>query len=100
MSTTICAGLVKFHLYIVKSVRTPIASRNALYATDGKLLADPAEYRSMVGALHYFSITRPDIAYVVHVCSQFMQDPRTSHFGGCEADISLPPGNFVIWSSP
>ena len=33
----------------------------------------------MVGALQYLTMTRPDIAYVVHVVSQFMHAPCTSH---------------------
>jgi len=33
----------------------------------------------MVGGLVYITITRPDIAYVVGVVSQFMQKPRTIH---------------------
>lgn len=35
--------------------------------------------RSMVGSLVYITITRPDIAHVVGVVSQFMQKPRTIH---------------------
>ena len=46
---------------------------------DGELLADPTDYRSMVGALQYLTMTRPDIAYDVHMVSQFMHAPRTSH---------------------
>lgn len=38
-----------------------------------------SQFRSMVGSLVYITITRPDIAYVVRVVSQFMQKPRTIH---------------------
>uniref|UniRef100_A0A3Q7EAP7 Reverse transcriptase Ty1/copia-type domain-containing protein n=1 Tax=Solanum lycopersicum TaxID=4081 RepID=A0A3Q7EAP7_SOLLC len=46
---------------------------------DGELLTDPSEYRSMVGALQYLTMTRPNIFYVVNVVSQFMHDPHTTH---------------------
>ncbi|XP_021849191.1 uncharacterized mitochondrial protein AtMg00810-like [Spinacia oleracea] len=71
--------LLKFHLHTAKPVRTPLPSRTTLSITDGDLLSDPTEYRSMVGALQYLTMTRPDITYAVHLVSQFMHAPRTSH---------------------
>ncbi|KAK9108921.1 hypothetical protein Sjap_016981 [Stephania japonica] len=41
---------------------------------------DPTLYRQLVGSLVYLTISRPDIAYAVHVVSQFMSSPRTAHF--------------------
>ncbi|XP_028075976.1 uncharacterized protein LOC114278168 [Camellia sinensis] len=37
-------------------------------------------YRSLVSALQYFTITRPDLAFVVNHACQFLQTPLTSHF--------------------
>ncbi|CAH9088824.1 unnamed protein product [Cuscuta epithymum] len=71
--------LSRFHLHTLKSVRTPFATRTSLSLTDGELLVDATEYRSMVGVLHYLTLTRPDIIYVVHLVSQFMHAPRTTH---------------------
>ncbi|CAH9114185.1 unnamed protein product, partial [Cuscuta epithymum] len=71
--------LRRFHLHTVKPVRTPLPSRTTLSLTDGELLSDATEYRSMVGALQYLTLTRPDITYAVHMVSQFMHAPRTSH---------------------
>ncbi|CAH9078850.1 unnamed protein product [Cuscuta europaea] len=71
--------LRRFHLHTVKPVRTSLPSRTTLSLTDGELLADGTEYRSMVGALQYFTLTRPDITYVVHLESQFMHAPRTTY---------------------
>ncbi|XP_019228021.1 PREDICTED: uncharacterized protein LOC109209247 [Nicotiana attenuata] len=70
---------LKFHMHTCKPVRTPIASRTSISLMDGELLSDPSEYRSMVGAFQYLTMTRPDIAYVVNVVSQFMHAPRTTH---------------------
>ncbi|CAH9084965.1 unnamed protein product [Cuscuta europaea] len=71
--------LARFHLHTVKPVRTPLASRTTLSLSDGELLSDSTEYRSMVGALQYLTLTRPDITYAVHLVSQFMHAPRTTH---------------------
>ena len=40
----------------------------------------PTLYRTIVGSLVYLTITRPYIAYVVHVVSQFIASPTTVHW--------------------
>ncbi|XP_042521326.1 uncharacterized mitochondrial protein AtMg00810-like [Macadamia integrifolia] len=62
-----------------KPCATPIASGTKLLATTGELLANPTEYRQLVGALQNLTITRPDISYVVNQVCQFMQTPTTKH---------------------
>ncbi|KAL0549526.1 hypothetical protein IC582_014011 [Cucumis melo] len=47
---------------------------------DGVPLEDVSLYRQLVGSLIYLTVTRPDIAYAVHIVSQFMAAPRTIHF--------------------
>ncbi|KAF5481878.1 hypothetical protein F2P56_002492 [Juglans regia] len=42
--------------------------------------SDPAHYRSLVGALQYLTLTRPDLAYSVNFVSQFMHSPIEAHF--------------------
>ena len=48
---------------------------------DGTPLADPTQYRHIVGSLVYLTITRPDIAHVVHMLSQFVSTPTSVHYG-------------------
>ncbi|CAH9085091.1 unnamed protein product [Cuscuta europaea] len=40
--------LSRFHLHTVKSVHTPLATHTSMSLTDGELLADATEYRSMI----------------------------------------------------
>ena len=46
----------------------------------GDFLPDPERYRRLVGRLIYLLATRPDLAYSVHIISQFMQKPREEHW--------------------
>lgn len=47
--------------------------------SDGIILPDHT-YRTLVGSLVYLTITRPDIAYVVHVVRQFIVSPTIVHW--------------------
>ncbi|KAJ9554025.1 hypothetical protein OSB04_018070 [Centaurea solstitialis] len=62
-----------------KPVATPLAA-NIAFTTSGDLFHDPTHYRSLVGALQYLTITRPDISYAVNQVSQFLQAPTVPHF--------------------
>lgn len=57
----------------------PMEQNLKLNNDDGELLHDPATYRRLVGRLIYLTITRPNIVHAVHILSQFMQSPRTTH---------------------
>ncbi|KAL0553779.1 hypothetical protein IC582_007683 [Cucumis melo] len=59
---------------------TPLDPNVHLTPVDGVLLNDPTLYRQLVRSLIYLTVTRPDIAYAVHIVSQFMAAPRTIHF--------------------
>ena len=37
-------------------------------------------YRELVGCLIYLTVTCPDIVYAVHIVSQFVSTPRTTHW--------------------
>lgn len=46
---------------------------------DGDPLADPTQYRSLVGRLVYLTITRPNITFTINKLSQFLAHLRTCH---------------------
>jgi hypothetical protein len=49
-------------------------------SSNGLPLTNPTLYRTIVGSLVYLTITRPDIAYIVYVVSQFIASPTTVHW--------------------
>jgi hypothetical protein len=63
-----------------KPITSPMSASTSLSKFDYLSLTDPNLYRSTVGALQYLAITRPDIAFSVNKCSQFMHDPRDIHW--------------------
>jgi len=64
-----------------RTAATPMDIHLQLRPTDGTPLEDPARYRHIVGSLVYLTVTRPDIAHVVHILSQFVRAPTSVHFG-------------------
>ncbi|GKV41760.1 hypothetical protein SLEP1_g49252 [Rubroshorea leprosula] len=63
-----------------KSVSTPLEPNVKLTPMDGSPLSDPTRYRQLAGSLVYLTMTRPDIEYTVHIVSQFMAAPRSTHY--------------------
>nr|XP_040258860.1 uncharacterized mitochondrial protein AtMg00810-like [Aegilops tauschii subsp. strangulata] len=62
-----------------KPVSTPVDTRHKLSRDAGAPVSDPSEYRSLVGALQYLTMTRPDLAYAVQQACLHMHDPRDQH---------------------
>ncbi|KAK1617826.1 hypothetical protein QYE76_023343 [Lolium multiflorum] len=58
---------------------TPVDTSSKLSASDGDLLPDATDYRSIVGGLQYLTLTRPDLSYAVQQACLHMHAPRTSH---------------------
>ncbi|KAL3634075.1 hypothetical protein CASFOL_021129 [Castilleja foliolosa] len=59
---------------------TPMITSSHLSRYVGNPVQDAAEYRSIVGALHYVTITRPEICFAVNKVSQFMSNPLEPHW--------------------
>jgi histone deacetylase 1/2 len=65
--------LIKVGMQGCKSAPTPLSSTKKLSITDG------TRYRSIVGALQYLTLTRPDIAFSVNKVCQFLHAPTSVH---------------------
>ncbi|PNX62157.1 putative copia-type protein, partial [Trifolium pratense] len=63
-----------------KGLPTPMVSNLKLSKHGSDYLADATFYRSVVGALQYATITRPEISYAVNKACQFLSQPLQSHW--------------------
>uniref|UniRef100_A0A1S3Y7W4 Uncharacterized mitochondrial protein AtMg00810-like n=1 Tax=Nicotiana tabacum TaxID=4097 RepID=A0A1S3Y7W4_TOBAC len=55
-----------------RAVHTPLAQKHGLHEATGSS-ADSTKYRSIVGALQYLTVTRPELSHAVNLVCQFMQ---------------------------
>jgi histone deacetylase 1/2 len=74
--------LSRVNMKICKAVDTPLSVSEKLSLTEGEALSsdDSTRYRSIVGALQYITLTRPDIAFSVNKVCQFLHAPTTVHW--------------------
>ncbi|GKV50770.1 hypothetical protein SLEP1_g57465 [Rubroshorea leprosula] len=70
--------LTRAHMFAAASIATPLATKDTSTLKDDDLV-DANEYRKLVGALQYLTITRTDICHAVNRVCQFMQQPTFAH---------------------
>jgi hypothetical protein len=58
---------------------TPCSIRSKMSKFDGDALFNPSEYRQIVGALQYATLTLSNIAYSVNQLCQHMHSPTSTH---------------------
>ena len=63
-----------------KPAPTPVDTKAKVSALEGSPASDAAFYRSIVGALQYLTLTRPDLQYAVQQVCLHMHAPRDSHW--------------------
>ena len=63
-----------------KPVSTPWSPGMQLHSKNGTPFRDPTLFHSIVGALQYLTITRPDLSFAVNSVSQYLHAPLESHF--------------------
>ncbi|GKD89378.1 putative mitochondrial protein [Tanacetum coccineum] len=63
--------------------------------TNGDPLPDPSLYRTIVGSLGHFTVTRSDIAYVVHISKK--QDILSRSSTEAEHRVMVVTTNEIVW---
>lgn len=71
--------LTRSNMLNAKPCDTPMATGSALSLADSPLFEDPHLFQSIVGALQYATLTRPDLSFAVNKVSQFMHSPTLNH---------------------
>jgi hypothetical protein len=72
---------------------TPMAPDENITLTDGEPFSpeNSTRYRSVVGALQYLSLTRPDISFLVNRVCQYMAAPTSVHWSAVKRILRYLP---------
>ena len=62
-----------------KPTNTPIEPNHKIGDNNSNASVDQGNYQRLVSRLTYLSHTKPNIAYVISVVSQFMHNPKEEH---------------------
>src|SRR6185312_6218329 len=95
-----------------KLASTPMSTTEKLSVYDGTPLGpeDATRYRSVVGALQYLTLTRPDISFAMNKVCQYLHAPTSAHWtavkrilrylkGTCDVGLSLQNMNIFLLSA-
>jgi histone deacetylase 1/2 len=90
--------LRRVNMKMCKSVDTPLSVSEKLSVMDGEVLSseDSTRYRSIVGALQYITLTRPDIAFSVNKVCQFLHAPTTVHWTAVKRILRYLQGTVAL----
>jgi hypothetical protein len=69
----------KFNMAELKPMSSPMSTTMVLDPDENGKTVDHREYRSIIGSLLYFTVTRLDIQFTVCLCVCFQASPHSSH---------------------
>jgi hypothetical protein len=86
----ICLSQIKYNTDLLQRIGmlsykltiTPLSSTGKLSVHEGEVLSpeDATRYQSIIGALQYLTLTRPDISFSMNKVRQYLQSPTTIHW--------------------
>ncbi|XP_058776006.1 uncharacterized mitochondrial protein AtMg00810-like [Vicia villosa] len=79
-----------------KGVPSPMLNQCKPSKFGSDVMEDSLFYRSVVGALQYITLTRPDIAYFVNKACQVMTNPLDSHWSMVKRILRYLSGTSTI----
>jgi histone deacetylase 1/2 len=81
-----------------KSMSTPMSNTEKLSIHSGIKLGpeDSTKYRSVVGALQYLTLTRPDISFAVNKVCQVLHAPTTTHWSAVKRILRYISGTVKL----
>lgn len=72
--------LSKTNMLNSNGMPTPMVSTSKLSKIGSNVVSDPTQFRSVVGALQYATLTRPEISFAVNKVCQFLSNPLEEHW--------------------
>ena len=98
--TKYCKDLLrKFGMDKCKSISTPFSTSYHLDHDIAGNLVDETKYKGLIGSLLYLTASRPDIMFVVCMCSHFQSPSKESHFNASKSILKYLQGTkeFGLW---